>query len=259
MSDSQLKDAVQAQFAASAEAYVTSQVHANKPDLQRMVELAGLRGNERVLDIATGGGHVALAFAPHVAEVVASDLTPRMLQAAERFITGAGVQNVRFEIADAEALPFPAASFDVATCRVAAHHFPHVQQFVREVARVLRPGGVFVLDDTIAPDDPVLDQFINAIEKMRDPTHGRDYTIREWHDFCARAGLELVSSETFPKTIPFDDWCERMRVDSDTKAELNRQLLEASIEAQTTFAVEFDAGHVVKFDLLSLLLLARKA
>ncbi len=258
MSESQLKNAVQAQFAASAEAYVTSSVHANQPDLQRMVDLANPRGDERVLDVATGGGHVARAFAPHVAEVIASDLTPRMLEAAERFITGAGIKNVRFEIADAEALPFPAASFDVVTCRVAAHHFPNIPRFVREVARVLRPGGVFVLDDTIAPEDRTLDEFINTIEKMRDPTHGRDYTVQEWHSFCTSAGLEVVSSETSRKTIPFDDWCIRMRVDNEMAAELNRRLLEASTAAQTTFAVVSDQDHIVQFDLHSVLLLARK-
>src|SRR5688572_19180464 len=99
MSD-ELKSAVQAQFGASAEAYVQSTVHAKGADLARIVELAGLRGDERVLDIATGGGHTALAFAPHVAEVVASDLTPDMLAAARRFVESQGVGNVSFELAD---------------------------------------------------------------------------------------------------------------------------------------------------------------
>lgn len=252
------KQAVQAQFAGSAEAYVTSTVHANKPDLQRMLDLAALRGDESVLDIATGGGHVALAFAPHAREVVASDLTPAMLAAAERFIVGQGFANVRYEIADAEALPFDDASFDVVTCRVAPHHFPDVARFVREAARVLRPGGLFILDDTIAPEDPALDKFINTIEKLRDPTHGRDYTASEWHAFCADAGLAVETSETFTKVIPFDDWCTRSRTDDVTKADLADRLCRATPEARATFAIVADDERVEQFELHSVLLSARK-
>lgn len=264
MNDQSLKAAVQAQFAASAEAYVTSTVHANKPDLQRMVALAELRGDERVLDIATGGGHTALAFAPHVREVVATDLTPAMLAAAERFITeqltaADRALNVRFERADAEALPFDDASFDVVTCRVAPHHFSDVALFVREVARVLRPGGVFALDDTIAPADPALDQFINTVEKLRDPTHVRDYTVSEWQSFCADAGLRVSSSETFTKTLPFEDWCVRARVTPDTQTELTRLLLAATPAAQQAFAIVADGAQVTQFALHSALIVTCKA
>src|SRR5215217_1678581 len=103
MSDSTIKNLVQAQFGAVAERYVTSAIHARGGDLARMIELAQPRGDQRLLDIATGGGHTALAFAPHVREVVATDLTPKMLAAAEAFVRGQAATNVRFEHADAEA------------------------------------------------------------------------------------------------------------------------------------------------------------
>ncbi len=253
-----LKQAVQAQFGASAEAYVTSAVHAQRDDLQRMLELAALRGDELVLDIATGGGHTALAFAPHVREVVATDLTPLMLDAAQRFITGKGLANVRFQQADAEALPFPAAHFDVVTCRVAAHHFADVGQFAREVARVLRPGGTLVLDDTIAPAAPELDTFINSIELERDPSHVRDYTEAEWLRFCAAAGLAVLHSETGIKQIPFVDWCRRARVTPATEADLNQRLLTATPAAQAAFAITAADNQVTAFALHSLVLVARK-
>src|SRR5438067_595275 len=90
MEDQTIKDRVQAQFGPAAQSYVHSAGHARGDDLRRLVELARLSGDERVLDIATGGGHTALAFAPHVREVVASDLTPQMLAAAEAFIREQG-------------------------------------------------------------------------------------------------------------------------------------------------------------------------
>jgi ubiquinone/menaquinone biosynthesis C-methylase UbiE len=258
MNDRNHKQAVQAQFAPNAEAYVTSSVHANRPDLQRMILLANTYGHEELLDIATGGGHVALAFAPHVHAVIATDLTPAMLEAAKRFIRKQGVTNVGFEIADAEALPYPNASFDIVTCRVAPHHFPNVSRFVREAARVLRSGGIFVLNDTIAPADRELDQFINVIEQLRDQSHVRDYTVDEWHSYCTAAGLTLVQSETFRKTIPFDDWCQRMRVNSGIVDELEQRFQSASPAAQATFAITLEGHKVVQFDLHSVLLAARK-
>jgi SAM-dependent methyltransferase len=259
MSIDLLKQAVQAQFGATAEAYVSSPTHANGADLQRMVELARLRGDERVLDIATGGGHTALAFAPHVREVVATDLTPQMLAAAARFITSQGVANVRFERADAEALPFPAAEFDVVTCRIAPHHFGDAARFVREVRRVLRPGGVLLLVDTIAPDDPALDALINAFEQLRDPSHVRNYTLREWQAFCLAAGLRVAHSEIWTKTLPFVDWCQRANVSPATQAELERRLLTASSEARAAFEVAVVDGRVTAFGLPAALLLARAA
>src|SRR5215470_18044322 len=96
-------DLVKQQFAAHAEQYVTSVHHATGESLDRMLELVAPQPQWRALDVATGGGHTALAFAPHVREVVASDLTPEMLAAAERFIRDQGATNVAFEQADAEA------------------------------------------------------------------------------------------------------------------------------------------------------------
>src|SRR5688572_29608912 len=125
---------VQEQFGATAQSYVESPRHRSGPDLVRLVELAECRPDDRALDIATGGGHTALALAPHVAHVVASDLTPKMLEAAEAFIREQGVENVSFEQAAAEALPFDDASFDIVTCRIAPHHFADVRAFCREVA-----------------------------------------------------------------------------------------------------------------------------
>lgn len=137
---SDLKALNRAQFGTHAEAYVESPDHAGSESLDRLLETVAPQPHWQMLDVATGGGHTALAFAPHVARVVASDLTPAMVQAAARHAAARGITNVVFQVADAEALPFPDASFDLVTCRVAPHHFPNVARFVREAARVVRPG-----------------------------------------------------------------------------------------------------------------------
>ena len=146
------KDLVQQQFGAHAAAYATSTVHAKGASLGRLVELVKPERNWQALDIATGAGHTAAAFAPHVARVIASDLTEEMLQEAAKLAAGKGFANMETARADAEALPFEDARFDLVTCRIAAHHFPDVPTFVGEVWRVLKAGGTFALVDNISPD-----------------------------------------------------------------------------------------------------------
>ena len=157
MASGDIHQKVKAQFGRTAEAYVSSKGHAKGADLQLMVEVAGEVEGLRALDIATGGGHTALAFAKAGAIVTATDLTPTMLERASEFITaelGEDADRARFELAAAEDLPFADASYEIVTCRIAPHHFADPEAFVREVARVLVPGGRFFLIDNIAPEDP---------------------------------------------------------------------------------------------------------
>src|SRR5262245_50067909 len=187
------KSLVQEQFGAHAAAYVTSTVHAKGASLARLIELVKPERDWQVLDIATGAGHTALAFAPHVASVIASDLTEPMLEEAAKLATAQGAHNVATAVADAEALPFAAQRFDLVTCRIAPHHFPDIPTFVSEVARVLKPGGSFALVDNIEPDAESTPGFVpielrdaaliyNAFERIRDPSHSRCLGMTEWSE-----------------------------------------------------------------------------
>jgi ubiquinone/menaquinone biosynthesis C-methylase UbiE len=245
MSDSTIKNLVQAQFGAVAERYVTSAIHAHGSDLARMIELAQPRGDQRLLDIATGGGHTALAFAPHVREVVATDLTPRMLEVAQAFIRQQGAANVTFQVADAEALPFSDADFDIVTTRIAPHHFPNPQQYVREVARVLKPSGLFVLDDNMAPDDQELDVFLNRFEQWRDPSHVRNNTIAEWSAWMHDAGLQIAHVEPLQaKRYQFANWTEQMRMSAAERDALEAWLIAASPHCAEFFQIIVEDGRV---------------
>jgi len=245
MQDANIKNLNQAQFGAVAESYVSSAIHARGGDLARMIELAQPRGDERLLDIATGGGHTALAFAPHVREVLATDLTPRMLEVAQAFIREQGAANVAFQVADAEALPFSDADFDIVTTRIAPHHFPNPRQYVREVARVLKPGGVFVLDDNMAPDDHELDLFMNRFEQWRDPGHVRNHSTSEWTQWMQDAGLRVDHIEPLEvKRYEFANWTEQMRMPAAERAALESWLLAAPPRCAEFFQVTVADGHV---------------
>src|SRR5262249_7155193 len=138
---------VQKQFGSNAAAYATSGVHAYGESLARLVELTAPAWDWRVIDVATGAGHTAFAFSPHVAHVIASDITLEMLEQAARLAGERGLKNVETVVAPAESLPFDDASFDLVTCRLAAHHFPDPGRFVSEAYRVLKPSGSFGLVD----------------------------------------------------------------------------------------------------------------
>ncbi len=240
-----IKSLVQSQFAPAAQDYVTSATHAHGADLQRLVELAAPRGHELALDVATGGGHTALAFAHRVRLMVASDLTLSMLQAARDNIRAQGVANVAYLRAEAESLPCAPASLDLITCRVAAHHFADVRAFVRGAAAALRPGGLLLVSDHIGLEDAEQDAFMDRFERWRDPSHVRAYSYAEWRSFCAGAGLEVTYSEDDPREpYEFASWTARIRMHPEDRDALGAWLLAAPQHLRERFAVVERDGRV---------------
>ena len=206
-----------------AEGYVTSQTHARGSDLDRLIAIADPQPNWVMLDVATGGGHTALKFAPHVKQVTASDLTPRMLEKAKAFITeNKGVTNVHFQQADAENLPFENEQFDLVTCRIAPHHFPNVQQFVNECARVLKKGGMLLVQDHVLPEEDESARYVDQFETVRDPSHNRAFNQTEWKTMFESAGLTVEHTEEYIKQHDFLDWSKRQGNSVQTIAELIR-------------------------------------
>ncbi|MGB0388781.1 MAG: methyltransferase domain-containing protein [Ardenticatenaceae bacterium] len=202
------KTIIKEQFGANAEAYVSSQTHAKGASLVRLVELVETEGDWQALDVATGAGHMAFAFAPHVGHVRATDITPEMLALTAEHATARGLHNITVEHADAEQLPYEEGTFDLVTCRIAPHHFADIPLFVREGARVLRPGGILAVVDNIVPSGSAGD-YINAFEKLRDPSHGCCLTLQGWLDAFAAAGLTLRHHETMTKPMSFEYWAKR--------------------------------------------------
>jgi ubiquinone/menaquinone biosynthesis C-methylase UbiE len=222
----------QQRFGRHAQNYVTSVPHAQGVDLDRLLELAQPQAGWAMLDVATGGGHTALKFAPYVAHVTASDITPAMLDAAEKHLTDRGVCNVDFRQVAAEAMPFDDASFDLVTCRIAPHHFDDAVRFVREAARVLKPGGTLLVQDHMMPEDAMAARYIESFEKLRDPSHNQAFTEVEWRAMFTEAGLRVNHVEQLYKELNFESWTERQGVTPSTKACLNVLLKQASPAAR---------------------------
>lgn len=241
------KDLTRERFGRVAEKYRKSADHADVEDLDLLFSGLDLAAGQLVLDVATGGGHTAVALSGHVARVVASDLTPTMLAETRKLVAARGAANVSFCAADAEALPFPDGVFDRVTCRIAPHHFPDVGTAVAEMARVTVTGGRIGIIDSVVPGEPSLDAFLNGVEKVRDPSHVRSYRVEEWLEFLAGAGLTLVQTASLWKTHPFPEWVARTGQPAAVQQEVEKMFLSAFPLAQETFRIRAEGGRVVSY------------
>ena len=190
-----------------AEQYRMSDAHREGPDLDLLVEWA--TGARTALDVATGGGHVARRLREAGIEVVSCDPAPGMQPDV---------------VCRAESLPFADDSFDVVVTRVAAHHYDHVEQAVAEMARVAA-GSVLIVDNIFMGGD------VEEAEKLRDPSHVRNYSEAQWRAFAQRAGLKVEDVEFFEKPIELQPWLDRCGCSGDDAVRV-RELLGDRIDGE---------------------------
>jgi len=128
---------------------------------------------------------------------------------------------------EAQHLPFADNSLDIVTCRFAAHHFPDATAFVRECARVVRPGGVVGLVDQLSPADREAARYCNAFEKLRDPRHVWEYNQDDWETFFRSTGLDIQHSELSRGRLDFKWWTHMQNVPADDVTRLHVMLKQA--------------------------------
>ncbi len=256
--DREIIEKAKAQFGRQAERYASSRPHAKGDSLDVMVEWAEPRPSDLVLDVATGAGFTAFAFASRVRRVVATDLTPNMLTQARRLAGERGLTNLLFNLAEAEALPFHDGVFDITTCRLAPHHFGSVHRFLAEMRRVLRPGGKLVLCDSSSPEDHDSIAWQQETERIRDPSHVRHYSPPEWRRMTAEAGFRLVQVNTDHRSqLAFTDWVRTSGNDATTVNLLRHRFLAAPPAVRDAFQIRFDEGEI-RFSWMLAILFARR-
>jgi ubiquinone/menaquinone biosynthesis C-methylase UbiE len=251
------KELVRRQFGRAAAAYATSDVHARGESPGMLLDLVRPAPAWTVLDVATGAGHTALAMAPHVAHVIATDLTPEMLAETERLAAARGLANVETRLADAEALPFPDGTFDLVTCRLAFHHFARPARAVAEFARVLAPGGTLGFADNIAVEDAQGAAAYNAYEKLRDPSHHEVLPLSRLVALFETHGLHVEATRSFAKEFEFQQWADRMHVTEPDKARLLDMLRTLPASAVPLLAPRFADGTAY-FSLWEAVIVARR-
>jgi SAM-dependent methyltransferase len=232
-------------YAPRAEDYVTSQVHAAGEDLDQVEAMLRAVGATRLLDLGCGGGHVSYRAAPFAGEVIAADVTARILDVVARTASERGLHNVTTRQAAAEILPFDDAFFDVVICRFSAHHWQDMEAGLRQARRVLAAGGRAMFIDTIAPADPVLDTHLQAVELLRDASHVRNYDLAEWSAALGRAGFCLTGVTPRRLRMDFPTWIARTRTPPH-HAEAIRSLQKAASDiVQNHFAIEADGSFMI--------------
>jgi SAM-dependent methyltransferase len=189
-------------WSSRADAYRASPTHASDPDLDIVVEMCDPHAGKKILDVASGGGHVTRRLRERGAEVVSLDPSPGMRADV---------------LAPAEHIPFADGSFDCVVTRIAPHHFAQIGESIGEMARVT--NAELVIEDTL-----YMSEEHEQAEKLRDPTHVRSYSEEEWREMLEYAGLEVERIEFFEKTHETDEWLARTACTGAT-AERVRELL----------------------------------
>lgn len=254
-----VQEAARRQFERQAAAYGAGHVLAQTDDLRGALAYLKVGRGERLLDVACGAGHAAVFFAKLGLEVVASDVAGAMLEQTRRLAEQAGV-TVRVEQHAAEAMPYGDGTFDVVSCRVAAHHFACPASFCMEAARVLRAGGRFLLiDGTVEEGEPEAEAWLHEVEKLRDPTHGRLIGPLRWRHLCGHVGMRVIHAEVQPLEQPDLEWYfEAAGTPEENRVRVRELVARAPEAARRLFRVRVDEGGKVSWWWQRLVLVAVK-
>jgi ubiquinone/menaquinone biosynthesis C-methylase UbiE len=240
-----IQQAAQEQFARQSRNYGRSHILGDVSDVVAALEKVELPLRAQVLDVATGAGHTGLHLASLGHEVTCTDLAAPMLERVQEAARERGL-TVETRQHAAEELPYADGSFDLVTSRIAPHHFSSPESFVCETARVLRPGGWFLLIDGSVPDgQPEAEEWLHQVEKLRDPSHHRLLTPRAWTQLCEAHGLIVQSAVLRPMKQPDLEWYfETAATSPENRGKVRELIANAPVSARTEFRLAEEDGKV---------------
>ncbi|EDV3803913.1 methyltransferase domain-containing protein [Salmonella enterica subsp. diarizonae] len=235
-------DNVEKQFGSQANAYLHSTVHAEGRDLARLAQRLSGFSLASVLDMGCGAGHASFVAAQYVNSVVAYDLSASMLEVVAGAAEERHSSNITLRQGYAEKLPFEDSSFEVVISRYSAHHWHDVGQALREVNRVLKPGGVLIIMDVMSPGHPVRDIWLQTVEALRDTSHVRNYSSGEWLAMINKAMLVTNTVVTDRLSLEFRSWVTRMRTPAALVEAIRLYQASASAEVKRYFELQDDGS-----------------
>jgi len=255
----EIQRAAQEQFARQSQRYGRGHILENVQDVAAALQRMTLPPGARALDVATGGGHTGLHLASLGFQVTLADIARAMLDRASQAAADRALK-VQVRQHAAEELPYSDGSFDLVTCRVAAHHFSSPAKFIAETSRVLAPHGYFLLiDGTVQDGQPEAEAWMHLVEKLRDPSHNRFLTPNQWSELCREQGLSVQDVILNPFKQPDLNWYFET---ANTSPENRRKVLDliasAPDSARRLFQLREEESKIVWW-WQRLTLIARKA
>jgi len=243
---SEHKALVREEFTRQADAYASAPVITDAERLARLVGAADPGPDDRALEIATGPGYVAMALAERCREVIGLDLTAAPIAIAERTSRERGLRNVRFEVGEADNLPYDDGAFDLVVCRFAFHHFRNPEAILVQMCRVCRAGGKVVIEDLYASENRERAALYNRIERLRDTSHTRALALSELVAMMGRAGLEVEHVHSERLITHTENWLAGSQATPERAAEV-RQLLEQDMHADLSGMRAFVRNNALHF------------
>lgn len=222
--------------------YLHSTVHAQGAEFAKMRQLVQDNQLAHILDLGCGGGHVSYHIAPSVKSIIAYDITPSMVELVQSEAQKRNLTNITIQIGMAENLSFADHQFDAIITRYSAHHWQNVPQAMLEMHRVLAKDGKVVIIDVLGNSQPVLNNFLQTIETIRDPSHVKNYSLAEWLYFAEITGFCVETIEKQKLALNFDSWVARMHT-PDTNVQVIRHLQKnCATHVKQYFGID-DAGN----------------
>ena len=197
---------VREQFNRQADAYAEMQVVRDERILEFLVGISGVTRDDAVLDVASGPGFMTMGFAARAARAVGVDITDRFLESARAEAARRGIGNVIFLQGDVENLHFGPATFRIALCKFAFHHFPRPERVLAEMKRVITRDGRIVLVDMLASEDPEKAAYHNRIERLCDPSHAAALPESRFKRIFEKLGLKVAFEMKGETSYALEDW-----------------------------------------------------
>lgn len=218
------KTTVREEFTEQAESYANNAVVTDNNKVEQLFLATDIPANARILEVATGPGHVARGFATACDTVVGVDLTKAPLTIAEQRRREGNIDNMHFGQGDAENLPFRRNTFDAVVARLALHHLEMPEAALQEMRRVCRPDGTVAIDDIVVSEHTERGQYQNQFERIRDPSHVRALTLSELIDLFTDCELEVNNVRTDSLTQTVDDWIDTAQTPDNQAAKVRNMI-----------------------------------
>ena len=244
--EEQIQEASRRQFDRQSALYGKGHILKATDDLASALPDLRPQAGETLLDVATGAGHTACYFAGLGMEVTACDISEKMLEQTRALANERGL-TIHTECHTAESLPYDSRSFDVVTCRLAAHHFACPASFTMDVSRVLKPGGRFLLiDGTVEDGHPQAEAWAHDVEVLRDPSHQKFISPDEWTHLCGHVAMKVIHRKIQPFKQPDLEWYfETADTPSENRAKVKELVSRPPAEARELFRVGEEDGKLV--------------